>query len=1257
MSYYYSALGPERFQEFCQALLVACFPNVQCMPVGQPDGGRDAFAMLRHNLITSSSSNERNEERIVFQVKFSRAPSEDREEREFLQEIVQSERKKVARLKRGGLTRYYLLTNVGGTAHPGSGSIDRMNTYLTKELGVDAFCWWRDDLDRRLDNLPALKWSYPEILKATDLLPALMSGALGEAEQRRQGALQAYLAAQYEDDEELKFKQVELQNKMTELFVDLPMAPVQSTTDPSSWHSLQLQRRTIRRRRPFATEHYFVETGDYLDLAANFFLESCTRPNPTRIVLEGAPGQGKSTVTQYVCQIMRMQLLGKMHDLTRVPEGHRKAMVRLPFRVDLRDFAAWNSGNDPFQRKPALLSQDEPRSLEGFLAAQVRFHSGGHSFTVSDLSAVIRASHVLLTLDGFDEVADVAIRQKLVQEITKATTRLENAGGYSVLVIITSRPAAFAKSVGFPRESWSYFELLPFERQQVDEYADKWMRAKSFKEQEKANFRKILDSKLKEPHTQFLSRNPMQLTILLALIYTRGPSLPEKRTSMYDTYMDLFFSRESEKSNIVKEHRDLLIDIHRYLAWCLQTAAETGASGSIESEELKTVLFNYLESQGELTAIVDDLFDGVIERVGALVSRVQETYEFEVQPLREYFAARYLYETAPYSPAGNEKAGTKIERFDALARNPYWLNVARFYAGCFSKGEISALVDALKEIATSDPYALTSHPRALALMLLGDWVFTQYQPAVRRVIELIAQRPNIRQLLASAERDGAAVWTMLPDRCGRGDFVDALFKRLAEGTFLDECPAVGQALVQNLTLNERLNRWVELRPEVDLLLWITIGEALRIFADAPADRLLHELSFCRVTAVPALIRAGRFDVLEAEGTLKAEATRHLLNDAPRDFFCPSGTHKSVELVYLAWITSELPYYIALSDDSERPLRSILLRRLGLGLPHRGGSISWLCSEQDDFDSLTESCPDLKYYSNFLEYPSVVLAKSLSPWTDLVESLRRRWGDAPAFDRIAIFGSGVRSKAETGRAPNGMFDATTPLVERFRFARLKSGAPRWWLQQLETALPGQIRTTLLLLWIWGTPKTLVRLAPEISKRLEPLNDDIWRDLAAEFAASYNVLQTRDEFPELNPTDLKVAASFGPRMAVMLGKKIAATSRFALTKTVFSKYDGDDEVVLQFMAETLMIGIRKRSEWDFCLPLLRRTYERGSVFIGSRQRRETTMGPRHAKQISERPESYPLSVVAEADAALRSRAGASSTPLLEVSVAEKWFDSIG
>lgn len=115
---------------------------------------------------------------------------------------------------------------------------------------------------------------------------------------------------------------------------------------------------------------------------------------------------------------------------------------------------------------------------------------------------------------------------------------------------------------------------------------------------------------------------------------------------------------------------------------------EGKGSGNIPEARLRELLRSYLTTEGHETHLVDDLFTGLRERVGALVSRVQGTYEFEVQPLREYFAARYLYDTAPYSTAGSPRSGTLPERFNAIASNFYWLNVARFYAGCYDSGEL-----------------------------------------------------------------------------------------------------------------------------------------------------------------------------------------------------------------------------------------------------------------------------------------------------------------------------------------------------------------------------------------------------------------------------------------------------------------------------------------------------------------------------------------------------------------------------------------
>ena len=378
-------------------------------------------------------------------------------------------------------------------------------------------------------------------------------------------------------------------------------------------------------------------------------------------------------------------------------------------------------------RRGPLAADPSPKSLESFLAALITHHSGGAEFTPSDLWAVSKLSPILLVLDGLDEVADIPMRHKVVEEIIRGVSRLEEIAE-SLQVVVTSRPAAFANSPGFPEKSFPHFELDSITRPLIDEYAEKWIKAKGLGARDRGDVKRILREKLDQPHLRDLARNPMQLTILLSLIHQRGSSLPDKRTNLYDNYVDLLFSREAEKTAVVRDHRDLLIDIHRHLAWILHSEAEQGRGRrSIDESRMKSLLNEYLRQENQEQTLVDDLFNGMSERVGALVARIQGTFEFDVQPLREYFAARYLYDTAPYSPAGAERKGTKPDRFDALARNFYWLNVTRFFAGCFSKGELAGLVDRLDDLPKDEMFRYTSHPRSLAAMLLSDWSFTQDQ--------------------------------------------------------------------------------------------------------------------------------------------------------------------------------------------------------------------------------------------------------------------------------------------------------------------------------------------------------------------------------------------------------------------------------------------------------------------------------------------------------------------------------------------------
>ncbi len=55
-------------------------------------------------------------------------------------------------------------------------------------------------------------------------------------------------------------------------------------------------------------------------VAADFLLSPLVQRNIDRLLLEGGPGQGKSTISQSVCQIHRIRLLGKKIDLQLMPD-------------------------------------------------------------------------------------------------------------------------------------------------------------------------------------------------------------------------------------------------------------------------------------------------------------------------------------------------------------------------------------------------------------------------------------------------------------------------------------------------------------------------------------------------------------------------------------------------------------------------------------------------------------------------------------------------------------------------------------------------------------------------------------------------------------------------------------------------------------------------------------------------------------------------------------------------------------------------
>ena len=1230
--YQFENLGEDRFQHLCQALLIQEFPHVQCFPTHQPDGGRDAIS-------TSWSTFE--DSFTVYQVKYVRRPSAHPQPWKWFTDTIEAELPKIKKLIPSGAERYVLITNVPGTAHPGSGSIDTIDTFLRSTIPIPSQCWWRDDLSRRLDNHPDLRWAYSELITGPDLLRLLLAPGLHDNVQRRTLAINAYLSDQLTLDTEVRFKQVELQNDLLDLFIDVP-----AMIRPQAQDQVRAARRLQHLRRQHAVDQELTREEDENLGCAATLLDPRFQDQFPLVVIEGAPGQGKSTITQYVSQIHRMRLLDRP-----LPDHNQSFRTRLPFKIDLRDLSTWLSGGNPFVTGTGHTEDYmTQRSLESFLAAQVVHHSGGANFSVSDLQAVVQASAILVVFDGLDEIADLNRRTATTQELCRGVKRLKEVA-LDVQCLVTSRPSVFAESPSFPEE-YIYLELGSITKEKIQTYADKWIKAKGIVGRDASEIRKVLNDKLDQPHLAELSRNPMQLAILLSLIHSRGSSPPEKRTALYDNYMDYFFSREAEKSPVVRECRELLVDIHGYLAWFLHAEAERGESGGrVSSPRLLMLVKEYLRDEGHDETLAEALFAGMVERVVALVSRVEGTFEFEVQPLREYFAARYLYNTAPYSPTGAEAQGTLPDRFDAMARNGYWLNVTRFYAGCFSKGELPALVDRLEELLKDPTYKFTSYVRVLASMLLGDWVFSQHPKSMTKVIDIVLDGVGRRYFINSKMRHRRPDATLLlPQRSGRDELVDKCFDILEKEPSFDFALSTISILTENATLTRRVAYFLNTlagKEGTSFSTWLTYSLYLQVLARLDIEQLetVFKGHMIESQHTDVLIRSGHTDLLEKRPREYERAIRLVLDRQ----IMPRRRRQA-----RSWIDVLLSCFDILHHSRSFP-SSVSLRHM---VEHMDADVG----VDGDFPLTDQIRTFARVVDEHVRVPRRNWSRTLVPWNNIVETGRRQFGDTWAFCELAVQAAGIKSIEEKGSGLKDLFDRDASLCGRVRYARLRSGNPKWWSDTLlrsSDRLDQMLAVSVLL--SWGSTKTIGESAEILAEHLNEWSDNDWFLIADSMGRIGNLIpRQRRGGVVIGESELGIDCP--ERLVAALWPRLSRKSRELCYQSVIGPYSGNDSIVLDVCQEYTLVQLRAgKLSWETALPRIAAGYRsRGdfdsvATYLFVRHVSGNRIPLKIAESILDSPESYPAELVSIAESALRNRLSESVVPVIQVAKHQGWFRS--
>ena len=1272
-TYPYEQLDGSRFQRLVQSLLTVENPGIQCFPLSGSDGGRDALEGLPEGGKLADS--------IVYQVKFKEPQPLGTPSTQDLYEWITGRLRRdlpaAHALKERGVTGYMVVTNLIGSGGLDSGLRDKVKEWAAQNIPLPTQFWWRDDLDARLPRHYDLIFRFglftgPEsvraILEARFENLATIDGPIRRSETPPTIlAFMSYLAEQHRLESKLRFEQADLPSSpLLDLFVDVPVGMPNAGRNYRAYQTSLFDVNEASFENVSHIEYYrhdrMIE-WEMGDGAAELFLADAILPRFSKVVIEGAPGQGKSTLGQYVCQVHRIKLLDKKEDQNKLSTRHASAPVRLPIRVEFRHLASWFSGTNPWTSESMSqqnLSHDGAMSLESFIAAHIRHSTGGLAFTPDDVVSILSRTPSFIFLDGLDEIADIRLRQRIVKSAEASLSRLESLGA-DMRVLVTTRPAIFVKSPGFSRKGFQYLQLASLTRSLIDQYARAWVMVRDLREEEVEELFDVLKTNLNETHVAELARNPMQLAILLYLISAKGRSLPEQRTALYEQYLTAFLDRESRKSAAVHTHRKPLLQLHGFLGWLLHSRAESRdpryAGGDISLDELREVFSQYLEYQERSTDLVDELFEGA-ERVFVLVSRNQGRFEFEVQPLREFFAARYLYKTAPHSTSASPQPGAKPHRLEQLIRNPYWINVARFFCGWYDEGELADLSRHLQDLCEDSDYRLLGHPRYLIRYVLQDYTIAESQRDTRMLVESMADPLGIRLLTSRPTRiqgTGSGIeGRLLAPETG----LQCWIKRLRASYI----PAKTDEIVLNLAralrqsdgpverahwwLSCRDNcqwsreRWLQRGVQMDAVAHIQLSDALEIFDPLTAS----SLDWIRC------VEAGRFDVgLHDPGRFE-KFTQTLASG-----FSPMSFVARREEAGRLWT---LPIAFGISRFSRaRASKSFSESQLCFDAPIVSDAMREIVRPLDDLAKIGNSLSG-DHSVNFIEHTT----RAIQAIEDVLGECWLGWQVALVAGTTPRYSPKIRAN---------LADSGASALVRARVARLSTSDLEFWLETASgysESSPSRFAIWCALL-AWADPEVLKAVLPQMGSAWERLKAHQVRDISSVMSRLMRLagsgrnaprpisLQLLRSMPELPPSILCILYwRTAPQAVPLLVKKIR--SGFSAPEDLQAMPHGS--LVASFFTGYLLSSPRGKQSWRRWLADIsafhKATFHATLPMFPDQQALLKISSDNLSKVapiLLESPDDYPASMLYIADLYLGAIVSGKIKPLRQIASESEWF----
>jgi hypothetical protein len=797
-AYDLTTLDPRSFEHLANAIAMRVLGAGHTGFAPGPDGGRDGFF---HGPAPYPSTANRWDGDWYIQSKFH-APTPAHNPQKWLLACVREEIRAFQdpNAEREWPDNWILVTNVDPTAVPKTGSFDRARALVKSarsQLADRFHIWGGTKIIEFLNQFPDIAERYGHFLSPGHVISRLYH-ELGDASASGEAILKHLIVSGLEDHKHTKLEQAgseaDKRPGIHHLFVDLPFRSTDNQVVGQATKFLARAASQVQRLDPtLPTAETWLQWRRHPSRAPVWFIK-------------GGPGQGKSTIGQYFCQVQRAALILQGDGLRVHPEVRQLAdeirtsphaasiwptVPRIPIQLELKEYAKWYADRRERDSRGVLTY------LSTVLSAQLE-----QPVAVGTLRRLLSTHAWVFVFDGLDEVP-AAVKDALAKEVHSLLRDI--SADADVLSICTSRPQGYAGQFDSLYGVTSA-ELTKLSKSAAFECGALLIR-QTLPRAEAERSVQVLKNALRSPSIQELMTTPLQSHIM-AIIVRSGQRPPEKKWELYNRFYDVIRTREANRdlpdkalSSLLREDVALLKSVHNRLGFLLHSEAERaqGAQATLSRAAFREMVEAVVREQKEdhIAEITDTVLSATTERL-VLISTPDDGahVRFDVRQLQEYFAAEYLYYGITPETLG--------KRLDNIVGDAHWREVMHFLLSALAlgsrKAELAVACQALRAADDGESEALDStfagslaRGGLVGARLLQDGVLEPDKGVRNFFKDIIARVAPLR------DREALAELCSIRGHASESWTIELMTRSLRE---LDPKSSLGAALYLVLTLRD-----------------------------------------------------------------------------------------------------------------------------------------------------------------------------------------------------------------------------------------------------------------------------------------------------------------------------------------------------------------------------------------------------------------------------------------------------------------------